>query len=347
MMMNLEKEIREQPKVLGAIKENNITAIRALTADIKARGLKHVYFAARGTSDHACIYAQYLLGIFAGIPCSLATPSVISKYGAKIDLKHSVVIGVSQSGKAEDVLSVMKQAKAEGTLVVAVTNDSESPMAKEAMYHLYCGAGKEASIAATKTFTSQMYLLALLCAEWSESDELSALLDRVPAGAAELLDTMPEQIDRIVARYRYLTDAVVLARGINYPIALEGALKVLETNRVRMKGYAISDFYHGPLAQISENSLSFVIAAEGPMLEDSIAITEKLISIGAEVVVLTDSDRAANLSPFTLRIPALGSDVVSPYLFAMTMQLFALKLTQIKGIDPDVSPVLHKVTITK
>ena len=346
-MMNLEKEIRQQPEVLAKIKENNIDTIRALVAEIKARGLNHVYFAARGTSDHASIYAQYLLGIYAGIPCSLATPSVVSKYGAKINLKNSVVIGVSQSGKAEDVLSVMRQAKEDGTIVVAVTNEAESSMAKEAMYHLYCGAGKETSIAATKTFTSQMYLLALLCAEWSGSSELSALLDKVPGGAAKLLDTMPSQIDRIVARYRYLTDAVVLARGINYPIALEGALKILETTRVRMKGYAISDFYHGPLAQVSENSLSFVIAAEGPMLEDAIAMVEKLNSIGAEVIVLTDSDKAAGLSPFTLKIPALGSDVVSPYLFAMTMQLFAMKLTQIKGLDPDVSPVLNKVTITK
>jgi len=139
-MMNLEKEIYQQPQVLASIKDNNIDTIRALVSDIKERGLNHVYFAGRGTSDHASIYAQYLLGIYAGIPCSLATPSVISQYNGTLRLDHSVVIGVSQSGRAEDVLEVMRRAKANNTITAAVTNEADSPMAREAMYHLFCGA---------------------------------------------------------------------------------------------------------------------------------------------------------------------------------------------------------------
>ena len=96
-MINLGKEIREQPAALSRVVENNLPVIRALVAKAKERGVKNVYFAARGTSDHACVYAQYLFGIFAGIPCTLGTPSVFTKYGAHVDLSDNLVIGVSQS----------------------------------------------------------------------------------------------------------------------------------------------------------------------------------------------------------------------------------------------------------
>ena len=131
-MINLEKEIREQPRAIEAALTGNRAIIKNLVADAKARGLKSVYFCARGTSDHACIAAQYVFGIVAGIPCALGTPSVFTKYGAKIDLSEQLVIGVSQSGKAEDVLAVLSSANEDGAITVAVTNDESSPMAKEA-----------------------------------------------------------------------------------------------------------------------------------------------------------------------------------------------------------------------
>lgn len=346
-MMNLEKEIRERPNVLANVKKINEPMLKALVADIKARGVDNVYFAARGTSDHACIYAQYLLGIYVGVPAALATPSVVTHYDGKLNLGKSLVIGVSQSGAAADVLEVVKRAISDGAITVAVTNEPDSPLAKTAKYHLYCGAGHETSIAATKTFTSQMLVLGLLVAMWADSKELMDGLDKVPAAVGTLLEYMPERIETIVPRYRYLDSAVVLARGITYPIALEGALKILETNRVRMKGYPISDFYHGPLAQVHEGDLVIVLAAEGPMLDDAKAMIKRLTGIGAEVLVISDSDEALEMSEWSLGIPKLGSDALSPYLFAVTMQLIAQKLTIVRSVDPDKSKVLNKVTVTK
>ena len=343
----MKKKSANNPTCLANVKKINEETLKALVADIKASDIDNVYFAARGTSDHASIYAQYLLGIYVGIPAALATPSVISVYNGKLCLKKSLVIGVSQSGKAADVLEVIKRGNSCGTITVAVTNELDSPLAKEAKYHLYCGAGHEASIAATKTFTSQMYVLGLLVAMWSGSDELMSGLDKVPAAVGTLLDYMPERIEALVTRYRYLTDAVVLARGITYPIALEGALKILETNQIKMKGYPISDFYHGPLAQIHKDNLAIVLAAEGPMLGDAKAMIKRLDEVGAEVLVISDSDEALEMSEFALGIPQLGSDALSPYLLAVTMQLIAQKLTVVRGIDPDASKVLNKVTITK
>ena len=346
-MHNLEKEIREQPEVLGKIKALNHDTLAALTAEIKRRNPDFVYFAARGTSDHACIYAQYLYGIYLGVPSGLATPSVFSKYGARMRLDNSLTIGVSQSGAAEDVLSVIKDANSDGAITVAITNTPDSPLAKTAKYHLYCGAGLEKSIAATKTFTAQMYLLALLCAYWSGNEELMDKLDRLPGQVSELLETIPSQIDAIIPRYRFLNDGILLGRGLTYPIALEGALKVLETNRIRMKGYSISDFWHGPLAQVSERNLNIVIAAEGPLLDDAEKMINRLEELDSETIVLTDSDRLSRRGDFTLTVPKTGSDSTSPFLFAIVMQLFAYKLTVVKGIDPDNSNVLKKVTVTK
>lgn len=347
MMINLEKEIREQPEVLGKIKDNNIETIRRIVADIKAGQITNVYFAARGTSDHASIYAQYLIHRFLGIPCALATPSTLTLYQKPMHLEHSLVIGVSQSGKAEDGLAVLKSGNQAKTITIAVTNDPNSPMASEAKYHLFCGAGPEVSIAATKTFTSQMYLLALLCAEWAQNDKLFALLDKIPAAVSELLDNMPSQIEAIISRYRYLDDAFILGRGMAYPIALEGALKILETNKIRVRGYASSDFHHGPMAQISPKTLVFVLAPKGPAMEDALQMIGRIESIGAELITVTDDAALAASKPFALLIPDVGCDCGAPFLLAVTMQLFALKLTEVKGIDPDVSDVLKKITITK
>ena len=347
-MTLMEKEILEQPKVLATLKAANMDTIKALVADIKARGgVKAVYFAARGTSDHASIYAQYLIGTLVGVPCGLATPSVITAYNGKLDLSDCLVFGVSQSGKAADALAVMDRAKENGAITVSVTNDLESPMAKAAKYHLYCNAGEEKSVAATKTFTTQMFNLALFVAEWSDNEELKNLLDKVPEALAKMLEYIPAQIDAIINRYRYMNDGFVLARGMNYPIALEGTLKLQETNYVKMKGYAVSDFHHGPLAQVEVDTPVFLYASKGPVFKDCLEMLAKLDDIGAEVIVVSDDKELVESRKFGFLIPDLGSDMVSIYFNAVFAQLFACKLTAVKGRNPDAPRNLKKVTITK
>ena len=348
-MINLEKEIREQPSVLASVAEANRDTVKKAVAAAKAAGVSNIVFAARGTSDHACIYGQYIFAILGGVPCGLATPSAVSQYGAKMNYKNTLVIGVSQSGMAKDVLSVLSDAKASGALTLSITNNLESPLAKEADFHLYCNAGEEISIAATKTFTAQLYLMAMLCEEWTGNKELAAALEKVPCGVAEVLDKMPGELDKFIGSYKSLADAIVLGRGVLYPVALEGALKVLETNRIRMKGYPISDFHHGPMAQVSAGSTVFVLGADGAVINDVREMLAKLGRVGADIILVTDSEALAaeNTGAKVLRLPNLGSELVVPFTAAVTMQLVALKLTEVRGIDPDKSEVLNKVTITK
>lgn len=346
-MINLEKEIRQQPEVLAGIKEKNSSVIDEIVNKAKSLGVKSIYFAARGTSDHACIYAQYLFGILAGIPCMLGTPSVFTKYGAHVDLSGMLVVGVSQSGKAEDVIEVVKSASKDGAVTVAVTNVENSPLAECADYALYCNAGHEASIAATKTFTSQMMVLALLAARFANSKEFEAELDNISSSASVFLDTMSEKIEMLADKYKDMPGAVLLGRGVSYPIALEGALKVLETNKLKMKGYPISDFHHGPIAQLHAGDVSFVFAPAGKCVDDAEEIIEKLKGVSSDIIVITDDESLKFNGCTTVVLPNTGSELTAPFMQAMFMQMFACKMTIVRGIDPDVAGVINKITITK
>jgi len=346
-MTKMEKEIFEQPKVLASLKATNDSTLKNLVTDIKQRDIKLVYFAARGTSDHASIYASYLISTFVGIPTALALPSVVTAYDGKLNLKDALVIGVSQSGKAADVLAVMERAKSCGALTVSVTNDLTSPMATYGDYHLYCNAGLEESVAATKTFTSQMYLLALLAGYWSGNEQLLSLLDKVPAAIEDELSYVPAEIDKIIQRYRYMENGFVLARGMNMAVAFETMLKLQETNYVKMKGYAVSDFWHGPLAQVDEGTVVILYAAEGVVFDNCKEMLVKLDSIGAEVILVSDNDEILANRPLAIKLPKMGNDCVSPFLFAVFAQMFACKLTAVKGRNPDAPRNLNKVTITK
>lgn len=351
-MINLEKEIREQPAVLAALCGGTRETVDAILREVRAKGITNVQFAARGTSDHAAIYAQYLIHTVVGIPCGLATPSVVSKYKGKLSFRDTLVIAVSQSGKAEDALAVIERANETGAVTVAVTNDEESPLAKTAQFHLYCGAGKEVSIAATKTFTAQMMVLALFAAAWAEDTALQKALSGVSAGVDRILSYMPKAIDGILPDYMNMSAAVVLGRGFAYPIAYEGTLKILETNSIKMRGYAVSDFHHGPKAQIKKGDVVILVALRGAVMDDAKDMLEVLLNIGARVIVVTDDESFASRTDVrTLQIPTDTEyeipDAISAFYAAVTLQLFALELVLSRGIDPDASKVIQKITITK
>lgn len=346
-MINLEKEIREQPSVLKRTIETNKNRIQDLIVDVKERGIKSVYFCARGTSDHACVMAQYVFAIIAGIPCALGTPSVFTKYGAHVDLSDMLVIGVSQSGKAEDVLAVLKSANDDGALTVAVTNDENSPMAKEAAHSLYCDAGPEVSIAATKTFTSQMMILSMIAAEWAGNDEFFEILTKVPDQVSETIEKILPSVEKMAEYLKNIDGAVILGRGMAYPIALEGTLKMLETNKIKMKGYATSDFHHGPIAQIKPGDKVFVIEPSGATEDDAATIIEKLRGVGADIIVVTDKESLIPSDCKGIVTVDTGCELTSPFVTVLVFQLLASKMTEVRGIDPEVAGVINKITITK
>lgn len=345
-MVQMWNEILEQPSALKKCVAGARPVIAKLAEEIKKRDIGSIVIAARGTSDHAAVYTKYILEYMLGIPVSLAAPSIITIYNRKLKLGNSLVMGISQSGKAADVLEVIKSANESGTLTVTITNDPDSPLAKEACYHLFCDTGVEKSVAATKTFTAEMMLAAQLVAEWSGDNEMKKELERVPDNISTIFE-QSDDIIRKVERYRFMDECFVLARGVNYSAALESALKIQETCYVRAKAYAASDFHHGPFAMIEDNMPVIIYAPNGPSLKDMEEMTGKVKKNGAEVIMVSNNERmleAANC-PFT--IPQTDNDIVSPFYNTVIAQMFACRLSLAKGLNPDTPRGLKKVTVTK
>ncbi|GHV01413.1 glucosamine--fructose-6-phosphate aminotransferase [Clostridia bacterium] len=337
------KEIGEQPEALRNAARVNAGTLKKLAAAIGKFDPTGVYLAARGTSDHAGVYFKYLAETVWGIPVAFAAPSVVSLYGGKLDLKYQLVIGVSQSGKAADVLEIIKRGKQNGALTVSVTNDEGSPLAKAADYHLFCAAGEEKSVAATKTFTTEALLLALLVAAVTGDKTLEKELKAAPDLAAEALKAEPD-VERAALRFVNDKDCYVLGRGIVYGAVLEASLKLQETCYLRAKSYASSDFVHGPFAVMDKGTKAILLAPSDESLAGSLEMSEKLKSVEADITAITDSQKITG--DCTLRLPDSGRYA---FLFAAApvLQLSACVLSCAKGIGPDAPRGLKKVTITK
>lgn len=344
-MTQMWKEICQQPEVLGKCLYNSELIRKAANAAAGA-DIRSVVIAARGTSDHAAIYAKYLIEFELGIPVSLAAPSILTTYKAKMDYSGCLVIAISQSGKAQDVLEVIRQAETCGAITLGITNNTDSPIAKAVNYHIYSNAGPEKSVAATKTFTAQLMCAAIFIALWKKDKELQNRLEAVPYMIDKIISSY-DQINHLAAVFKDMENCFTLARGINYPIALEAALKIQETCYVEAKGFAVSDFYHGPIAMVDETSSILLFSPEGPAFEDSSQLYEKVAGLGAKILLISDNDQLISSSKYSFSIPKADDDMISAFSCAVFSQIFACCLSVAIGLDPDAPRSLKKVTITK
>lgn len=345
-MVLMWNEILEEPETIDNCISKNKQLITEIVENIRRSGIDMIMIAARGTSDHAAVYAKYVMETTLGIPVALAAPSVFTVYHGSLKLDKTLVIGISQSGKAVDVLEVIKSANLSGALTVSITNYPDSPLAMEARYHLDCSAGIEKSVAATKTFLAQITLLAALTAVWSGDEQMFGKLCSLPKEIEQIIQTSDNMIEK-VQRYRYMEECFVLARGVNYAIALESALKIQETCYVRAKAYATSDFYHGPYAMIESGMPVVIFAPSGPSLNDVKEMILKLKDSGAELIIVSDIEELRAQGNCSFSIPKAGDDVFSPFYNVVIAQIFACRLALAKGLNPDSPRCLSKVTITK
>lgn len=343
--MDMYDEIMEQPRVLAGIEAKNAKTLEALVGEIKAQDIKQVVIAARGTSDHCGIYAKYLIEMLLHIPVSLSAPSVNTLYGAELCYRDALVIAISQSGMAEDALAVIKNANKSNCITVAVTNKEDSPLATEAKYNLDCAAGLEKSVAATKTFTASMYLCALLTAKWSGDAELKQALDALPGIMQKEMDKA-ESIMGLAREYTFMSDCIVLARGLMYPIALEASLKMMETTYTNARGFAVSDFQHGPLALIQDNTPVFLYCASDESKDNVLSAVARYKELGAYILMVTD-DRENAKDADKCILAEKSSKYTQPIQQAGIAQLFACGLAQAKRRNPDAPRSIKKITITK
>ncbi|RMG86420.1 MAG: SIS domain-containing protein [Chloroflexi bacterium] len=344
--MYLAQEIREQPTIIARLLSEQASAIQQVAEAIKQFAPSMVCIAARGTSDNAARYAKYTLGAFAGLPVMLAAPSLHTIYQRPPKLDKALVIGISQSGQAADVLQVIRDAKAQGALTVGITNYEDSPIAQTADFHLALMAGEERSIAATKTYTAQLTLLAMLTAAVSGDEKLKHDLSRLPQLVDETL-ALSEPIHDWAERYRYMERFAVIGRGFNYCTAFEISLKVKELCYISANGYSEADFRHGPIATIQHGFPVMLVAPEGAMLPYMHDLTEKLCERGAECLIISSDTQIAKQATYHMPLPHHVPEWLSPIVSVIPGQIFAMQQAVVRGYAVDSPRGLSKVTITQ
>lgn len=339
----MQQEIYEQPSIIERLDRLIEPKLQMFSELFINKNPKHIIVAARGSSDNACQYFRYIEEICYGLPVSFAAPSVISMYQSNVKYDQALVIGVSQSGQAQDVLAVMRQAKEQKALVIAITNDLTSPMAVEADLSFGLHANKELSVAATKTFTTELYVLAKLVSIIT-NHLLDKELKEIP-NQIEKVFAVEDSIKRISESFKSINETYILSRGPLYAVAQEGALKLLETTYIHAKAYSISDFHHGPFAVIDEKVHSIVFLEKGVMYQNTLEMINKIELSRGKLIIFTNDLDYINRHP-VIYLPETNH-LTSAFVFTVAIQLFAYHLAVAKGLNPDEPRGLKKVTMTK
>jgi glucosamine--fructose-6-phosphate aminotransferase (isomerizing) len=335
-------EIREQPEVYARVLREGRTHIWEIATAIRARGPRFVLFIARGTSDHAALYAKYLVETRLGLPAGLASPSTMTVYDAHPMMRDVLVIAVSQSGSSPDLVTPLERARAGGAITLAVTNAPDSALARVAEFHLDVLAGPERAVAATKSYTAELLTLFLLIVALGgqEGTEANAL----PEQATAILGRH-DVVDAIAVRYRFAEQIVVTARGYNYPTAHEVALKLMETSYLVAHAFSGADLLHGPMAMIAHGFPVIAIVPAGAGGAALHPVLERLREREADTLIVGDPD-AARLGTVGIPLPEVVPEALSPLLTILPMQQFAWCLARQRGGDPDQPRGLQKVTET-
>lgn len=340
----LYKEIHEQPNIIQNLIDKEIGAISKIVESIKDK-FNYILIAARGTSDNAARYAQYLFGIENQFQVSLATPSIYSLYNKKPSLKNALVIGISQSGQSPDIVSVIEEARRQNCPTLVFTNNPLSPLAKASDHVIELHAGTEKAVAATKTYTSTLTAIALLSIAFNKNKDRLHELQVVPSMIENAFDGFENQIQN-ADRYRHIEYGTVLGRGFNYSTSYEIALKIKELTGIVMEPYSTADFQHGPIATVEKNYPVMLIAPKGRILDDLSKMQRSLREKEAEIIAISNDEGILSNAQLPISIPSQLPEWISPIVTVVPGQLFALKLAFDRGLDPDHPHGLTKVTET-
>jgi len=348
------EEIRQQPQALDRTLRSELKSIEKLKTKFAAKRPSSIILAARGTSDNAAQFGRYILEIATGIPVSLAAPSIFTLYGARVDYRDALVVAISQSGESTDTNLVLERGRECGAITIGITNEEESTLARIADHVFLVRAGSEKSVAATKTYTGQllaMYMLAYALGAPVSLDELRALPDSVEGAL-----TLESEIAEKTGRYRFMENAVVVGRGLNYANAFEWALKLMETSYVVAERFSSADFLHGPIAMVERSFPVFLFAPAGVTWPSIREMIERVHSLGAETLIVTDAsnrEAAAMKGTRSIILPAklhrkdaVPEELYTPLPYIVPAQIFAACLAAEKGLNPDQPRALSKVTQT-
>jgi glucosamine--fructose-6-phosphate aminotransferase (isomerizing) len=337
-------EIAEQPLLASRMLADSRVAVTAIAARLRESKARGFVIAARGSSDHAALYAKYLFGARNHMMVALAAPSLFTTYSSPPSLEGQCVIGISQSGAAPDVIAVIEEAARQGAVTVAVTNDPDSPLAHVAELVLPLGAGAERSVPASKTYVLSLLALALMSQAIDPDASFEAALGQVPPALAAALEQDTE-LDRLVPALMG-PRAIVLGRGFNFSTAEEIALKLTETSYVLARAWSVADFEHGPIAVVEPGFPVVLVDGRGLVSADLESIGRRLADHGCRVVRLLDGAGDHGDPEATVSLDSGLPEELTPLTLAVLGQLLAHRLALARGIDPDRPRALNKVTRT-
>ena len=331
----MQQDMAEQPAVLATLAARRDEIIDSLAGSAPLG----IVIIARGSSDHAGIFGRYLLEAATGLPVALAAPSLQTLYGVQPRVEGWLAIGLSQSGRTPEIVTVLERFREAGARAIAITNEPDSPLARAGSVHIALGAGEERAIPATKTFTAQLMAMALMAEALGrvpfEADDWA----RLPGLVNELLaDAAPGE--RAAVQLQNADELACVGRGYLMCVALEAALKLREAAGMRAEGWSAADFRHGPLTVSGPALPALAVSAKGPAATDVAELAEQLVGAGAPVLRMSDDPDASIPFPGGLAEPLAAIPAT------VRAQQLALALARRRGVDPDRPPGLAKVTPT-
>ena len=336
----MRSEIAEIPEVFQKLSDQ----IPAITKQIEALSLTNidsVILVARGTSDNAALFLKYLIETKIGIPCGLASPSVVTIYKSKLKFTNCLVIGLSQSGQSPDIVTYTKAAKAGGAKSISLTNDPDSPLAKATDLHLYLEAGAEKAVAATKSYSAELLLSYILVSVWAnESINLDKLINATKASVNNL-----SHVQSVVENFEHKDGITTMGRGFAYANAQECALKIQETLKIPVASFSSADYLHGPISSLTENSRVIFTAPAGVAI-DSMQTTVNRIREITKHIYWIGNGFATNAGEVSIGGATGLSEPESVIADSVVLQQFAMALAVKNKLNPDAPVGLLKVTQT-
>ncbi|MDR0752107.1 MAG: SIS domain-containing protein [Christensenellaceae bacterium] len=337
-------EFLSAPAAMRKVINNNKKVIAEIAEEFKARKITNITTVARGTSDNAATYFKYLTEAIGGIMVSKFSPSINTIYGSVVNLKDNMLLAISQSGMSTDTLMVAESAKKTGALVIGVTNNPNSPLAKVCDYYIDLLVDEEASISATKTFVAELTAMYMLANKLSATSAKTNIALIPP-----LLDafiTLKDDIRLFAEKTKHIDNFIILSRGLLQSVTNELSLKLMETSNKFSRPFSTCEFMHGPISIVKEGTIVVMLAPDSEFSQEFISMATRLSLLGAEIIAFTDIPEVRKIAKFSLDMPS-GRGMESPFIYTMAVELYAAYVAECLGINPDTPRNRKKITITK
>ena len=338
----MRQEIFSEPKVLLNTIRNCKKVIPEIIKTVKEKNVTHCCMMARGTSDNACTVFSYLLPVLAGKVPSSIFPSTYTVYNETLDLNNTLFVIVSQSGMSKDTIKVMHDAKRDGALVVGITNNIESPVAKESDFHLFLDVDEEKSVAATKTYIAELFALDMLAEALGGSINMDyeSLANRINDVLA-----LDKDIREIAEGIKDENNFLILSRSSTLGSADELCLKLTECCYLFAKSFSSATFMHGPLSLLTNGTNLIMFAPNSKNTQEYIEMATRAKEKGANLIAFSDIPEVLTLASYKVKMPRTDM-ISSPVLYGVAASLLALNIGEAKGYNVDAPRNLNKVTVT-